>query len=347
MEFSSYIWIFLSYFGDIAYWLGFTISFLLIYLFLEERDKKRQKWILYYLLPAILLSYASSFFLKLAFKIPRVCEGVTYCPETYAFPSGHATIASAFSTMVFLWFRKNPKVYVSTFILAILVCYSRLALKVHTIYDVVGGGMVGAAISLLWYNFFRKIENRRNALSFYFRKLIHLAATAVIILRLTIETKYILAFVFFITSFFLISEILRLRKIYLPVIHEITRFCKKKEERGFLVEPFLFGLSLCILLFLPVDLFLAGSIPLIIGDAIAGLTGLKFGSHKLPYNKLKSIEGSLGFFISTFIILLLFFDLKISLFLSIFSMLLESVLKKYENLLLPIGSAIFYKLIIA
>jgi len=347
MEFSSYIWIFLSYFGDIAYWLGFTISFLLIYLFLEERDKKRQKWILYYLLPAILLSYISSFFLKLVFKIPRVCDGTIYCPETYAFPSGHATIASAFSTMVFLLFSKNPKVYVSTFILAILVCYSRLALKVHTISDVVGGAIVGTIISLLWYNFFRKIENRKTTLRFYFRKFIHLAATTVIILRLTVETKYITAFTFFITSLFLISEILRLRKIYLPVIHEITRFCKKKEERGFLVEPFLFGLSLCILLFLPVDLFLAGSIPLIIGDAIAGLTGLKFGSHKLPYNKLKSIEGSLGFFISTFIILLLFFDLKISLFLSIFSMLLESVLKKYENLLLPIGSAIFYKLIIA
>jgi len=294
MELTNSLWIFLSYFGDIAYWLGFTISFLLIYPFLEEKDKKRQRWILYYLLPAILLSYASSFFLKLVFKIPRMCEGATLCPETYAFPSGHATIVSAFSTMIFLWFSKNPKVYVPTFILAILVCYSRLALNVHTISDVIGGAIVGTTISLLWYNFFRNIEGR-DTLGFYFRKLIHLAAIVVIILRLAIETKYVLAATFFVTFVFLISEIFRLKGMYLPVIHEITRFCKKKEEKGFLVEPFLFGLSLCILLLLPPDLFLAGSLPLIIGDAIAGLTGMKFGYHKLPYNKLKSIEGSFGF----------------------------------------------------
>ena len=342
MEPLTYFWIFLSYFGDIAYWLGFAISFLLIYPFLEEKDKRKQIWILYYLLPAVLLSYLSSFFLKLMFKVPRICAGLSYCPETYAFPSGHATIAFAFFTIVFLKFKEKPHFYLPILLLALLVCYSRLALQVHTLIDILGGSVIGITLSLIWYYFFRRIKSRKNSLHFYFRKLIHLGGIIVIILRLGIGEKYVFGFTAFLTVMFFVSEILRLRKIYFPIFHDISIFCKKREERGFLVEPFLFGFSLCVLLLFPSNFFLAGSLPLIIGDALAGLIGYRFGLHKLFYNKTKSIEGSLAFFISTFGSSLFFFDLKTSLFLSIFSTLLESILRKYENLLLPLGCTAFY-----
>jgi dolichol kinase len=345
MELSTYLWVFFSYFGDVAYWLGFTISFLFIYPFLEKKDKEKQKWILLYLLPAVLLSYFSSFFLKLMFHIPRICIGSEYCPSNYAFPSGHATIAFAFFTIVFLYFRKNPKIYLPIFLLAILISYSRIALNVHTPFDVVGGIVTGFIISLAWYLFFKRIESGKDNLSFYFRKLIHLSGIAIIFLYLNVERHYIFVFLLSLTLVFLISEILRLRKIYFPVIQEISNFCRKKEEKSFLFEPFFFGFSLCILTLLPTKLFIAGSLPLVIGDAFAGLVGYTFGYHKLSYNKVKTLEGSLAFFISTLLSLLVFFNLKISFLLSVFSTLLESILRKYENLILPFSCVAFYILI--
>ena len=300
-----------------------------------------EKWILYYLLPAVLLSYASAFFLKLIFKVPRICEGMNYCPKTYAFPSGHATIAFAFSTMVFLWFKERLKIYIPVFLLSILVCYSRLALNVHSLVDVIGGAITGTIISTSWYVFFKKITSNDRNLSFYMRKLIHLSGIIVILLHLTLETKYVFSVMLFLTLAFFVSEILRIRGTYLPIIHEITNFCKKKEEKGFLVEVFLFSLSITLLLLLSSKMFLIGSIPLIIGDSFAGIVGYTFGKHKLPYNQNKTIEGSLAFFVLTLIAYLLFFDPKTSLILSIFSSLLESLLKRYENLLLPFSVVIF------
>jgi dolichol kinase/membrane-associated phospholipid phosphatase len=341
----TYLWVFLSYFGDIAYWLGFTISFLMIYPFLSRRDKEKQKWILLYLLPAVLLSYISSFFLKLAFKVPRACMGLSYCPKTYAFPSGHATIALAFPTITFFFFRRNPKVYLPLFLLSFLICYSRIALHVHTIFDVVGGGLLGIIVSVIWYFFFKRIESGKDRLRFYFRKLIHLGSAFILFLYLNVGKNYAIAAVFSLMFLFLISEIFRLKKVYFPILHEISTFCKKKEEKGFLLEPFLFILSLCLLLFFPPNFFLAGSLPLLIGDAFAGLIGYAFGRHKLPYNRTKTVEGTVGFFVSTFTAFLLFFNLKVSLFLSIFSTLWESSLRKYENFLLPTGCAAFYTLL--
>ncbi len=345
MELSTYIWIFLSYFGDIAYWLGFMVSFLLIYYLLDKKERKKLRWILYYLLPSVLISYASSFFLKMIFKIPRVCAGLEYCPQTYAFPSGHAAIMSAFFLTTFLWFRKRPEIYMPALIISILVCYSRIALNVHTIFDIVGGIILGGSISLIWHAFFRRIESRKYKYNFYFRKLIHLAGVLIILLKLTVERSYVIAIMLTITLMFLISEILRIRKIYVPIFHEISACCMKREEKGLLIEPLLFALSLTILSFLPTDLFLIGSIPLVISDGIAGLFGYRFGKHRLIYNKSKTVEGSLSFFISSFISLLFFFDIKISIIMSLFSTILESVLRKYENLLLPILCVIFYSLV--
>lgn len=345
MEPITYLWVLLSYFGDIAYWLGFAISFSFIYPFLEKKEKRKHVWILHYLLPAVLLSYLSSFFLKLIFKVPRVCVALAYCPQTYAFPSGHASIAFAFFTVVFLKFKRRPHIYLPMLLLALLVCYSRLALQVHTLSDIIGGSAIGVMLSLIWYYFFKVIKTRKKSLHFYFRKFIHLGGVFIILLRLSIEVKYVFSFTALLTAMFFASEILRLRRICLPIFCDISMFCKKKEEKGFLIEPFLFGFSLCILLLFSLDFFLAGSLPLIIGDALAGLIGYRFGSHKLPYNKIKSVEGSLTFFASTFIALLFFFSFETSFLLSIFSTLLESVLRKYENLLLPLGCIVFYAFI--
>lgn len=46
---------------------------------------------------------------------------------------------------------------------------------------------------------------------------------------------------------------------------------------------------------------LSAIIAFALGDSLSAIFGEQFGRHKLPYNKTKSFEGSLAFFIATFI----------------------------------------------
>jgi dolichol kinase len=222
------------------------------------------------------------------------------------------------------------------FILALLVSYSRLALKVHTFYDILGGFFVGVSVSLFWHYFFKKILCCEGE-NFLFRKLIHLSALIFVFFYFKIPSFYLFLFSLAITTIFGISEVFRMINYYFPVIQEITLLCKKKDEKGFLIEPFLFGLSISILFLLPKELFLIGSLPLIVGDGFAGVIGYKFGKHKIPWNKQKTLEGSLAFFFVSLISLAIFFNIYISFLISILATIIESALKKGENFLLPMS----------
>jgi len=142
------------------------------------------------------------------------------------------------------------------------------------------------------------------------------------------------------------SEIFRIKGFYFPIVQEISSFCRKKNEYGFLVEPFLYITSLFILSLLELDLFLVGSIPLVVGDAFAGLIGYRVGKHSIPYNKSKTIEGSVAFFLSSFLAYLIFFNPLNSLILSLFATFVEGLLKRFENILLPFLCVFFYLLIV-
>lgn len=338
------IWKFLSYFGDPSFWLGFLFSFLLFYLFLEKKSREKVKWVMLFLLPTIIISYISVFFLKEIFKVERICIGESHCPETYAFPSGHATVIFAFFATIFIVFRKNPKIYLPFLLLAILVSYSRIALGVHTISDIVGGALLGLTVAFSWYIFFsRVLESRRK--KYNLRKILHLCSFVIIPLYFLLPSIYLISFLSLISVLYLISEAFRLKGLYFPVFNEITKAFRKEDEKGFVYSPLLFSTPLIILLFLPKEVFLAGSIALIIGDGFAGLIGTKFGKHKLIYNRDKSIEGTFAFFASSFLFYLPFFNLMESLILAFSGSIIESFLKKTENLILPLSVGILSTLL--
>lgn len=77
-----------------------------------------------------------------------------------------------------------------------------------------------------------------------------------------------------------------------------------KEGHGF--GTVYYSISLTTLLFLFFDegwIIQVGFLPLVVGDAIASLVGLRYGKHKWKYFSDKSIEGSLAGFISTAFVL--------------------------------------------
>jgi len=151
-------WIFISYFADIAYWIGFTLSFLVVYPLLDNKDKKKVTWVLYDLIPAVFFAYVVNYLLKITFRILRPCTGLSECPSDYSFPSGHTAVIFAFATIITLY-EKKYKSYLWAIPLAILVGLSRVALGFHTILDVVGGAILGIVVSSIVYRLSDRIKS--------------------------------------------------------------------------------------------------------------------------------------------------------------------------------------------
>lgn len=68
--------------------------------------------------------------------------------------SGHSAVAFSLWTTLFFT-QQNNFVIGSTFLLAALVAQSRLRAKIHSFWEVVAGGMIGALITTLFFQIFR------------------------------------------------------------------------------------------------------------------------------------------------------------------------------------------------
>ncbi len=74
----------------------------------------------------------------------------------YSFPSGHTTEVFALAMAVFLLFR-NPFLRFFSFIWAIWIAYTRMALGVHYPLDILGGIFTGSITAYIWI---KKIHNK-------------------------------------------------------------------------------------------------------------------------------------------------------------------------------------------
>ena len=99
-------------------------------------------------LVALTLSHVAVQVLKRAVARPRPCDAngrplaLVELPDPFSFPSGHAAAATAVAGAVSV---AHPLAAPVLIPLAALVAYSRVALRVHHIGDVVAGIALGAA----------------------------------------------------------------------------------------------------------------------------------------------------------------------------------------------------------
>lgn len=154
---TSLFWQFISYFGDVQYWIGITIAILIMYPLLSRRDRHRMAWMVFALVPAVLISHSIISVLKDVFAISRPCFGIVGCPMDYSFPSGHAAVVFAFATVTSFMTRKRW-LAVLLFMLAVLVAISRVELGYHFTRDVVAGGVVGVVVGWLFYRSYKSIH---------------------------------------------------------------------------------------------------------------------------------------------------------------------------------------------
>lgn len=102
-----------------------------------------------------LTSACINFGIKDLLKVPRPIgePGIRslriHTAEGYSFPSGHTQNTATLWTFIMACYRRRW-LYVTGTLVILLVAVSRLYLGVHTLYDVVGGMLIGAAWVAVW-----------------------------------------------------------------------------------------------------------------------------------------------------------------------------------------------------
>ena len=91
---------------------------------------------------AVYKRYGIAFLLAVGMTVaqPDLINAV-YCSNSFSFPSNHAGNTFAAATLISLCFRNTTFL---AFTFALLVCYSRIYMKVHYPFDVVAGALYGS-----------------------------------------------------------------------------------------------------------------------------------------------------------------------------------------------------------
>jgi len=136
---------------------------------------------------------------------------------------------------------------------------------------------------------------------------------------------------------YIIIEILRVRGVKMPVIAIMVEHLSRKSEKGWIFMPtfyFLLSLTMIAMFFDTTTMYLA-LIALTFGDSTAALVGERYGRHELFGDK--TMEGSLAFFIVSFIGFTFFIDVRTALVTAAFASIIESISYEYDNFTVPIS----------
>jgi undecaprenyl-diphosphatase len=141
-------WEWITVFGDAQFWVGGGLTALILFFAVPKRHRKYIAWFIFLVLPAVSIGYGVGHILKLVFEIPRPCIGLSTCPTGFSFPSLHATVIFAASS-VLIFHYKDKRLDVFFLILSVLVAVSRVMLGFHRIEDIIAGSIIGIVVGVL------------------------------------------------------------------------------------------------------------------------------------------------------------------------------------------------------
>jgi len=303
----------LALFIDAYVWWLFLLPAIALYLLYPSVRNNRLRVLSF----AIALASAAvlTVSVKEAFSIPRPCAEMSWlakagCPADYSFPSGH----TAYS-FVFAGASLGTSFFPFFFIMSIIVALSRIYLGIHTVMDVVGGTALGLSCYFIVENLLRahlprivpesegrKVEKPKEAgarLEIR-RDFFHIAFGTAVVALIYILGANLTSLLLMLSLFLGMAAMhLRMRRKPLPFIDYLFDLLERPmviPARG----AFMYVLgSLLALSFLPNASEAAATIAVLAwGDGMATIVGELWGGRfPLPYNKEKSVYGTLAFFI--------------------------------------------------
>lgn len=131
------------------------------------------------------------------------------------------------------------------------------------------------------------------------------------------------------------------------IISSAFRSYFRREESPMLSTLYFLIATLFTLLLFGTSYAVIALVTLSVGDAFSTVTGKRFGKNKLPYNKDKSLQGTLAFFITSFAALQAFFmffpqyalfnQLYVAFLAAFFGALIETIPTIDDNVTIPLG----------
>lgn len=211
--------------------------------------------------------------------------------------------------------------------------------------DYVVMGKLASVLPILNNN---QIKKSRPSINDVIRENIHAAGIFTPIIAQIIGRLPVTIFISALAIIYLISELTRLNGKNLPLISTITRHAASQSELyGFAAAPLFYALG--ILLTLLIFPFPASTVAIVIftlGDSVASILGGSLGI-RLPFNKGKTLEGSLAGFACAFLASCLIVPPWIAVIGAATAMTIEALpLPINDNVLIPIITATTLMLLI-
>jgi dolichol kinase/phosphoserine phosphatase len=182
----------------------------------------------------------------------------------------------------------------------------------------------------------------------FVREDIHASGFFMPVIAGLIGVPAVASFIIIISALYIVSEILRLEGRNLPLISAITRHAASQSELyGFAAAPLYFALGILLtLLVFPHPVSGAAIAIFALGDSAASIFGGLIGK-RLPFNKGKTLEGSLAGFVFAFLAGSLFVAPWIAAVGAAVAMIVEYLpLPINDNVLIPLVTALTLTLLV-
>lgn len=183
------------------------------------------------------------------------------------------------------------------------------------------------------------------------RKLVHLSATVAIFADLFFTQYTIIVVGTILCIAYLTSEYFRFKGERIAFITDMIKFFARPHElKGWVLTPFYPLASITILyglagIVFSTDAVHIGILALTFGDASAAIIGRKFGRHRHWIIRGKSLEGSISFFLTTFIGSLFFVSWQTAVVVALGGAIIEIFSGNFDNFTVPFCVAILVSII--
>ena len=177
----------------------------------------------------------------------------------------------------------------------------------------------------------------------FFRKTIHMTAAFVPYFYYFAEST-VMAVLLSVTLLYFISEVLRSKNLYIPVITRITLIAsREKDMNKFILGPITLSLGIFLALtFFDYRSAVIAIYALAFGDGVASLFGEIIGGWKIPFTFGKTLGGTSGCFV---VLVIVYLACGLGIFQAVFLALIAALIEvfptgDYDNLLIPVATGI-------
>jgi membrane-associated phospholipid phosphatase len=147
--------------------IGYYIPYFLNILTIVLLFKYTSYFLTFFYIVGIVFNSILNFVIKVFVKQPRPKQDrallsnknintLRFGFDKWGFPSGHAQSCAYSTIMTFFVFNKNIHLFMLYLLLSSFTCYQRIENYNHTLFQVIGGLLIGSLFGFFWYKIYKQ-----------------------------------------------------------------------------------------------------------------------------------------------------------------------------------------------